>query len=127
MHDAKWERETSMKTNERATAVGDDRITAGKLIVDMKVLAADTGQLLKATGDQTGQFIGQARADAQESLRVARARVADLSSVALAKTRRAGRAADDYVHINPWQVISIGAVAGLVLGILLARGKDSNS
>ena len=55
----------------------------------MKVLAADTGQLLKETGDQTGQFIGQARADAQESLRAARARVADLSNVALAKTRRA--------------------------------------
>jgi ElaB/YqjD/DUF883 family membrane-anchored ribosome-binding protein len=116
-----------VKTNERATGAEGDRVTAGKLMVDMKVLAADTGQLLKATGGQTGQFIGQVRADAQESLKAARARVADLSDVALAKTRRAGRAADDYVHANPWQVISIGAVAGLVLGILLARGKDSNS
>ena len=60
MHDANGKGETSMKTIERATGAGDDRITAGKLIVDMKVLAADTGQLLKATGDQTGQFIGQA-------------------------------------------------------------------
>jgi ElaB/YqjD/DUF883 family membrane-anchored ribosome-binding protein len=76
-----------MKTNERATGADGDRVTAGKLMVDMKVLAADTGQLLKATGGQTGQFIGQVRADAQESLKAARARVADLSDVALAKTR----------------------------------------
>lgn len=116
-----------MKTNERAAGADGDRVTAGKLMVDMKMLAADTGQLLKATGGQTGQFIAQARADAQESLKAAGARVADLSNVALDKTRRAGRATDDYVRANPWKIISFGAVAGLVLGIFLARGKDSNS
>jgi ElaB/YqjD/DUF883 family membrane-anchored ribosome-binding protein len=116
-----------MKTSERATGAGGDRVTAGKLMVDMKVLAADTRQLLKATGGQTGQLIAQMRADAQESLKEARARVADLPSVVLAKTRGAAQVADDYVRANPWQVMSIGAVAGLVLGILLVRGKDSNS
>jgi len=116
-----------MKTNERAAGVDGDRVTAGKLVVDMKVLAADTEQLLKATGGQTGQLIAQARANAQESLDAARARVADLSNVVLAKTRSAGRAADDYVRDNPWQVMLAGAVAGLVLGVLLGRGRDSNS
>jgi len=37
-----------------------------------------------------------------------------------------GRAADDYVHANPWQVLAIGAVAGLVLGFALTRGGDSH-
>jgi ElaB/YqjD/DUF883 family membrane-anchored ribosome-binding protein len=116
-----------MKTSERATGAGGDRVTAGKLMVDMKVLAADTRQLLKATGGQSGQLIAQMRADAQESLKEARARVAELPDVVLAKTRGAARVADDYVRANPWQVMSIGAVAGLVLGILLVRGKDSNT
>ena len=116
-----------MKTNERAAVADGDRVTAGKLMVDMKVLAADTGQLLKETGDQTGQFIAQARADAQESLEAAKARVADLSDIVLAKTRRAGQTADNYVRSNPWKIISFGAIAGLVLGVFLARGKDSNS
>jgi ElaB/YqjD/DUF883 family membrane-anchored ribosome-binding protein len=114
-------------TIERATGADGDRVTTGKLMVDMKVLAADTKQLLKATGGQTGQLIAQMRADAQESLKEARARVADLPNVLLANTRGAARAADDYVHSNPWEVMGIGAVAGLVLGILLVRGKDSNS
>jgi ElaB/YqjD/DUF883 family membrane-anchored ribosome-binding protein len=116
-----------MKTNERATGADADRVTAGKLMVDMKELAADAGQFLKATGDQTGQVIAQVRADAQESLKAAGARVANLPNVALAKTRSAGRAADGYVRANPWRVVSIGAVTGLVLGILLGGGKDSNS
>jgi ElaB/YqjD/DUF883 family membrane-anchored ribosome-binding protein len=116
-----------MKTTERATGADADRVTADKLMVDMKALAADTGQLLKATGAQTGQLIAQARADAQESLKVARGRLADLPNVMREKTRSAGRAADDYVRANPWQVISFGAVAGLVLGILLGRGKDTSS
>jgi ElaB/YqjD/DUF883 family membrane-anchored ribosome-binding protein len=116
-----------MKTNERATGADADRVTADKLMVDMKVLADDTGQLVKATGSQAGQLIAQVRADAQESLKAARARIADLPNVVSARTRSAGRAADDYVRANPWQVIGIGAVAALVLGIFLARGKDSNS
>jgi ElaB/YqjD/DUF883 family membrane-anchored ribosome-binding protein len=108
-----------MKTTERATGADGDRVTAGKLMVDMKVLAADTKQLLKATGGQTGQLIAQVRADAQESLKAARARVADLPNVVLEKARGSAGAADDYVRANPWRVMSIGAVAGLVLGILL--------
>jgi ElaB/YqjD/DUF883 family membrane-anchored ribosome-binding protein len=127
VHDTNKKGAISMKTNERATGADGDRVTAGKLIVDMKVLASDTEQLLKATGRQTGQLIAQARANAQESLDAARVRVADLSDVVLAKTRDAGRATDDYVRDNPWQVMVAGAVAGLVLGIFLGRGRDSNS
>jgi ElaB/YqjD/DUF883 family membrane-anchored ribosome-binding protein len=116
-----------MKTNERTTGAEADRVTAGKLMVDMKELAADTGQFLKATGDQTGKVIAQVRADAQESLQAVKARVADLPNKVLRKTHGTGRTADDYVRANPWRVMSIGAVAGLVLGIFLARGKDSSS
>jgi ElaB/YqjD/DUF883 family membrane-anchored ribosome-binding protein len=116
-----------MKRTERMTGADSDRVTGDKLMVDMKVLAADGGQLLKATGAQAGQLIAQVRADAQESLKAARGRVADLPNVVLEKTRSAGRTADDYVRANPWQVMGFGVVAGLVLGILLGRGKDSNS
>jgi ElaB/YqjD/DUF883 family membrane-anchored ribosome-binding protein len=96
-------------------------------MVDMKVLAADTEQLLKAAASQTGKLVGRVRASADESLTAARARVADLQDVALAKTRDAGRATDKYVRANAWQVMGIGAVVGLVLGIFLVRGKNSNS
>jgi len=116
-----------MNSRESVTDAEGDRVTADKLMADLRVLAADTEQLLKATASQTGQHVAQVRAKAEESLKAARARVADLQVVALAKARAAGRATDDYVRANPWQVMAICAVAGLVLGFLLARGGDSDS
>jgi ElaB/YqjD/DUF883 family membrane-anchored ribosome-binding protein len=61
-----------------------------------------------------------------DRLMAVKARVADLQQVALAKTRVVGRATADYAHANPWQVMAIGAVAGLVLGFVLTRGGDSH-
>jgi ElaB/YqjD/DUF883 family membrane-anchored ribosome-binding protein len=116
-----------MKAKEWATDTAGDRVTADKLMADLKVLAVDTEQLLNATASQTGQHVAQVRAKAEESLTAAKARVADLRDTAVAKTRAAGRATDDYVRANPWQGMAIGAAAGLVIGFLLTRGRDSHS
>jgi len=104
-----------------------DPVTIEKLKADLRVLGADMEQLLKATASQTGQHVAQVRAKAEASLKLAMARVAELQDVALAKSREAGRATDEYVRANPWQVLAIGAFAGLVLGLMLARGRDSDS
>ncbi len=116
-----------MRARESVTDAEGDRVTTDKVMADLRVLAADMEQLLKATASQTGQHVAQVRAKAEESLKAAKARAADLQTVALAKSRAAGRAADEYVRANPWQVMAICAVAGLVLGVLLARGGNSDS
>ena len=116
-----------MKAMEPGAVVEIDRVTTDKLKADLRVLAADMDELLKATARQTGQRVAQARVRAEESLRAGRARVAELQDVALANTRAAGRATDDYVRANPWQAMSICAVAGLVLGIMLASGGTEDS
>ena len=115
-----------MNAKDWVTGVAPDRITSDKVMADLRVLAVDMEQLLKATAGQTGQQVAQVRAKAEESLASVKARVADLQHEALAKTRVVGRAADDYVHANPWRVLAIGAVAGLVLGFALTRGGDSH-
>ena len=99
-----------------------DRVTSDKLMADLRVVAADMEQLLMATASQTGQYVAQARAKATESLQTCKARIADLQKAALANAEAAGQATDDYVRANPWHAMVIGAVAGLVLGALLARG-----
>lgn len=116
-------------TNPRewVTVAQDDRVTTEKLVTDFKLLATDIEQLIQATAGETGQRVTQVRAKAEESLKAVKARVADLQHGALARTRAAGRATDNYVHANPWQVIAIGAVVGLVLGVVLARGGTSES
>ena len=116
-----------MNARESVTGANGDRVTTDNLMAHLRVLAADTEQLLRATASQTGQQVAQVRAKAQESLKAARHRVADLQDAALANTRAAGRATDDYVHANPWQAIAIGAAAGLVVGFLISRGDESDS
>jgi len=101
------------------------RVTTDKVMADLRVLAADMEQLLRATASQTGVQVAQARARAEESLKAAQARVAGLQDEALAAGRAAGRATDAYVHANPWQVMSICAVAGLALGFVLTRGGSA--
>jgi ElaB/YqjD/DUF883 family membrane-anchored ribosome-binding protein len=105
----------------------NERVTADKLMADFRVLANDVEQLLTATASQTGQHVAQVRGQAEASLNAVKSRVLELQHATLAKTRAAGRAADGYVHANPWQVMAISAAAGLVLGFLLARDGGTDS
>jgi len=103
------------------------RVATARLVRDFKVVAADMEQLLKVTASQTGEHVAQVRAKAEESLQAWKARAGDLQDMALTKARAAGQATDDYVHASPWQAIAIGAVTGLVLGSLIARGGASDA
>jgi ElaB/YqjD/DUF883 family membrane-anchored ribosome-binding protein len=115
-----------MNATEQVMNAQSEQVTGDKLMADLRLVASDMEQLLKATASHTGQHVAQARARAVESLQACKARVADLQVAALAKTRAAGRATDDYVRANPWQTLAIGTVAGLMLGTLLARGGTSD-
>lgn len=98
-----------------------ERVSKEKLMEDLKVVVTDAEELLKATASQTGERIAAARAKAEESLRVARVRLADAQAALVEKTKIAAKATDDYVHENPWKAVGIAAVAGLLLGALISR------
>ena len=108
------------------SGVEADQCTVDTLKDDVRTLAADMEQLLKATANQTGQQIAQVRAKAEESLKAAKVRIAEAQESALAKTRAATRATDEYVRENPWQALAIVAAAAILLGFLLARSSDSD-
>lgn len=91
------------------------------LITDFKVVVADAEALLKATANQGGEKLGEVRAKAEESLRIAKARMADAQDALLAKTREAAKATDTYVHENPWKAVGVAAGVGLVIGLLIGR------
>jgi ElaB/YqjD/DUF883 family membrane-anchored ribosome-binding protein len=118
-------KEQKMNANEMAAGVPNDAVTTDKLLADIRMLAADLEQLLKVTASQTGERVAQVRAKAEQSLQMAKVRAAELQQVAMEKTRVAGRATDAYVRANPWQVVAIGAFAGLVFGLMLGRSSDA--
>ncbi len=94
---------------------------ADRILADLRMLAADTEALLRATAGQAGEQLAAARARADASLATAKSSVERFGRAAADSTRAAGRATDGYVHANPWQVIAAGAAAGFVIGALLAR------
>ena len=103
------------------TASGPEQVTMGKLIEDLKMIIADTDELLRATANQAGARIAEARVRLEGSLKVANARIAEAQEAAMARTRVAAKATDDYVRAKPWNAVGIAAGVGLVLGVLIAR------
>ena len=88
--------------------------TTEKLVGDVKVLANDVEELLKATAVQSGEKIAEARARAQAA--IARAR-----SVAVEQGKQAAQVTDQYVRENPWAAIGVSAAIGLLVGLLIGR------
>jgi ElaB/YqjD/DUF883 family membrane-anchored ribosome-binding protein len=94
---------------------------AEKLMQDLKTVVGDAEELVKATASQSGEHIGRIRARAEESLRIARERIKEVTQTAEMQARAAAREVDKKVHENPWTAVGIAAGIGLVLGILLGR------
>lgn len=103
------------------TSSGD--VSKEKLMQDLQVVVADAEELLKMTAAQAGEKVSAARERIQDSLIAAKARLAVAEEAMLEKTRQAARAADEYVNDNPWRAVGIGAALGLVVGMLISRGR----
>jgi ElaB/YqjD/DUF883 family membrane-anchored ribosome-binding protein len=96
-------------------------VNKDKLVADLKVVVADAEELLRATASQAGEKVSAARERIQASLATAKVKLGEAERAALEKAKVAAKAADEYVNENPWRAVGIAAVAGLVLGVLIAR------
>ena len=98
-----------------------DTPSADNLIDALHTVIRDAESLLKATAAQTGEKIEEARAHAEESVRLAKARLAGIEDEALERARELAKNADQYVRGNPWGAVGVAAGIGLVIGLLLSR------
>lgn len=92
-----------------------------KLMSDLKLVIADAEELLKMTADEVGEKANEMRMRMQARMEQAKIDLTMMQDVALGKARDAGRAADRYVHEQPWTAVSIGVGVGLLLGMLISR------
>lgn len=102
-------------------ATSEIEVSKGKLVADLRVLIADTEELLRATAGQVGEKAVVARERIQASLAATKEKLADAERVVLERTKLAARATDAYVHEHPWSAVGIAAAAGVVLGMLISR------
>lgn len=99
----------------------ETQVNKEKLAQDMKVVIADAEELLRATASQAGEKVAAAREKIQESLRVAKLKLADVEELMIDRTKQAARATDEFVHDNPWKAVGIAAGIGLIVGLLIGR------
>jgi len=92
-----------------------------QLMEDLRVVVEDAEALLRATAGQAGEKVEQARHRAEESVKAARERLADLQGEFTERAREAARTTDRYVHENPWGAIGMAAGIGFILGLLSGR------
>ena len=96
-------------------------VTKEKLFADVKLVIADTEDLLRATAGQAGDKIAEIRARTQDRLASAKIKLTEAEAVLVDKARQVGRVADDYVHDNPWRSVGVAAGFGFIVGLLIGR------
>ena len=101
----------------------ENDISKEKLMQDLRLVVADAEELLRATVDQAGEKVAVVRERIQGNLAVAKERLVAAEQAVIAKTKQAAKATDDYVHENPWRAVGIGAGVGLIVGMLISRGR----
>lgn len=92
-----------------------------KFVEDVRVLMADTEELLKATANQTGEKIAEARSKMQQAMSDLKPDLARWQTVVRDNAKVAASNADAYVRDNPWTMMGISAGLGLLIGLLIGR------
>ena len=88
-----------------------------RLAADMKLLARDAEELLKATAGEAGEKIKEVRNRLARALESAKTTADHLQD----KTVQAARAADQTIRDHPYESIGIALGVGLVIGLLVGR------
>ena len=90
-----------------------------QLMNDLKSVIGDAEAWL--SNNLTGEDLKAARVKFERTLSNAKDDLIRMEKAVVEKTKEAAKATDEYVHENPWKAVGIGAAAGLVLGLLIAR------
>jgi ElaB/YqjD/DUF883 family membrane-anchored ribosome-binding protein len=96
-------------------------VTKDKLISDLKLVIADSEELLRATAGQAGDKVAEIRTKATDRIANLKAQLLDAEAAIVEKAKQVGRVTDDYVHDNPWRSIGVAAGVGFIVGLLIGR------
>jgi len=82
---------------------------------------ADIEDLVKETASFTGEELTWVKDKLNERIAMAKESVEAMDEEIVHQARQVATDTNNYVHEQPWQAIGMGAAAGLLLGLLLAR------
>ncbi|HEV2318569.1 MAG TPA: DUF883 family protein [Verrucomicrobiae bacterium] len=88
-----------------------------RLAADIKVLARDAEELLKATAGEAGEKMAEVRQRLSKALQSARATCENIQD----QTAEAAKAADEAIREHPYESMGIALGVGLLIGLLVGR------
>lgn len=106
-----------MATRQKVSGSGQE----ARMVDPIKHALDEAEDLLREAASAGGEKAEELREQALETLRRSRLALHDVQDSLLERGRQAARVTDDYVHERPWQAATIAGVAGLLLGLLIAR------
>ena len=77
--------------------------------------------LTKAIKDVETPDIARVRAKVKMALSAAKSALADSAAQVRGQASQITKTTDSYVRDNPWQIVGIAAVVGVVLGVMMSR------
>ena len=95
--------------------------TSDELRNNLRDVAMDIEELLKATAGQGGERISAARERIEIALKEAQAAMGNAGNELTECAKQVAGDAEDYVHDHPWTTIGIAAGIGFLIGILAGR------
>ena len=92
-----------------------------KLMSELKNAIGEAETWLKDAASQDSITDSETRTRFNDTLNTARDDLRKLEDSLIAQGRNLAECCDNYAHENPWKAVGLGAVAGILLGILITR------
>ena len=108
-------------TTELISSRGNLQASKEILLRDLKRVVGDADDLVKQVASSSADEFTARRAGIEAKLAEARSRINDLRTSAARSACKAADAANGYIRDNPWKAISCGAVAGIIVALLVSR------
>jgi len=107
-----------------ATGTGDTRDLRNAHNGNLTDFLDDVEDLTRAIKNVETPEIARVRAKVRIALAAAKSALSDSAAQVRVQAKQMSQRTDGYVRDNPWQVVGVAAVVGLVLGMLMTRRSD---
>jgi ElaB/YqjD/DUF883 family membrane-anchored ribosome-binding protein len=98
-----------------------DKVMKERLAADVNAVLVDAEEMLKQAAHATGEEAKVLRSRAQDAIGRAKDSLVHIEQRAVAQTRAAAHATDNWVHDHPWTAVGIAAGVGFLVGLVVNR------
>lgn len=110
-----------METKHEAVEKAHGAITQECMVTDLRTLARDAEDLLKATAGDASEKAKEARARLGAALERAKSTCQDTQEQTIVTAKAAAKKADTVIRDHPYESIGVAFGVGLLIGLLITR------